>query len=222
MTTEVTLTADFGGLHRMLQDWHVKQVPFATALALTRLARGAAEVEADEVRKTFDNPTPFTQRSFFVTSATKANQIAYVSAKDIQAQYLLPYVIGGMRYLGQKRAMLVPRAIAVNQYGNLPRGKLQQLQGKRGIFVGKVKTKAGQTISGVWQRPVVATKGKGSKRSATAKAATGLKLLVRFEDTTPTRKHLPFVERARAYVQANAREEIDKALREAARTARRV
>lgn len=208
-------------LHRALSDLGAKQMPFATMLALNRLASGVSQTESDAVRETFENPTPFTQRGFFVTSATKARPIAFVSAKDIQAQYLRPYLDGGLRFLGSKRAMLVPKSVATNQYGNLSRNKLKSLKGKPGIFIGPVKTKSGETINGVWQRAQPAKLAKGGRKAKIARPVGGLKLLIRFEDTTPVPKHFPFVERARAYLHRNARGEFERALREAVASARR-
>lgn len=217
----INISADLSGLQRGLRAFGAKQVPFATALTLTRLAQGVSDQESDAVRETFDNPTPFTQKGFRVQPATKADQVAFVFAKDIAAQYLAPYVFGGPRWLGSKRAMLVPKGVATNQYGNLPRGKLQALKGKPGIFVGDVKTKGGKTIGGVWQRPVAAARPRGMRRGAIAQPRGGLKLLIRFEDTTQTRKHLPFYERAQAYVSRHARDEFTRALRQALATGRR-
>lgn len=216
MAIAIGLTADFGGLHRMLRNLGVQQVPFATALALTRLARGVADTENAEIERTFDTPTPFTRKAFSMTPATKAHQVSYVWAKDIQAQYLRPYVEGGLRSLGGKNAMLVPKDIPLNQYGNLPRNKLKQLKGRRDVFVGRIRTMDGRTVSGLWQRPLAM--GKAGGRAGLHRPRGRLRLLVRFEDTTPVRKHLPFVERARAYIAAHARDEIATALRQAART----
>jgi hypothetical protein len=209
---------DLSGLQRAARAFGAEQIPFAQALALTRLAQGVSADEAQTVRETFDNPTPFTQKSFSVTPATKKTPIAYVRAKDIAARYLAPYVFGGERSLGSKKAMLVPRNVALNQYGNLSRNKLATLRGKQNVFIGQVKTKKGKTISGVWQRPVAApTKA----RKGAPAAASGLTLLIQFEDTTPAPKHLPFHERAQAYVAKHAKDEFTAALRQAFDTARR-
>lgn len=216
----LNIRSDMGAVHRALSDIHAKQMPFATALALTKLAQGAAQVESKQIDATFKKATPFTERSFFVTPATKSRPIAFVSAKDIQAQYLAPYVFGGDRFLGSKKAMLVPKDIATNQYGNLPRNKLRQLKGKPGIFIGPVKTKSGAVINGVWKRngPLPT---KGLKRGKVASPSGGLTLLVRFEDSTPVRKHFPFVERATDYVRRNAKAEFAAALKQAVATAKR-
>jgi hypothetical protein len=215
----INMRPDMGAVHRALSDLHAKQIPFATTLAMTHLAQGVQRAETEQIDKTFDKATPFTERAFFITPATKSRQIIFVSAKDIQAQYLAPYVFGGERFLGSKKSMLVPKNIAVNQYGNLPRGRLKQLQGKPGIFIGQVKTKKGGVINGVWQRPLpIKVKG---MRGKVAKPVGGLKLLIRFEDTTPTTKHFPFMELAKDYIRRNAKAEFAEALKFAIRTARK-
>jgi hypothetical protein len=200
---------DIRGSLRPLQRTFIalgaKQVPFATSLALNALAKGVAADEAKLIDETFKSPTPFTEAAYRIEVATKSKPVARVAAKDIQAQYLKPYVVGGDRYLGTKRGMLAPRGVNLNQYGNLTKGKLQSLKGKKGVFIGTRKTRSGKVINGVWQRPT----SKGP-----------LKLLIQFEDTTPAPKRLPFAERAQAYIRANAANEFDIALRRALATAR--
>ena len=212
--------ANFGALHRTISALGAKQVPFATALALNRLASGVAGAEREEIGKTFDNPTPFTQNAFYIRSATKTRHVAYVMAKDIQAEYLEPYLDGDLRYLGGKRGMIVPMNVALNQYGNLPRNKLRSLKGKPNTFIGPVKTKSGKIINGVWQRPVTLPQVKG-RRVKQAVPNSGLKLLIKFADTTPAPKRLHFVERARDYVRRNAHAEFKASLRQAVARARR-
>lgn len=200
-------------IQRLAIDLGAKQVPFATSLALNELAKGVQLDEQKAVTATFDHPTPFTQRAFRIEVASKAKPIAVVAAKDIQANYLEPYVAGGDRYLGGKKGMIVPKAVGTNQYGNLTRGKLAALKAKPGIFIGRVTTKDGRPINGVWQRPTNAQRK--------ASSAGSMKLLIRFEDTMPAPKHLPFVERASAYVRANAAGAFQRGLARAMQTARR-
>lgn len=220
--------ADLTGLQRAIIDLGTKQAPFACALAATRLAQGVMAQESAAIVETFDRPTPFSQRAFYMQSATKAKPVAYVSAKDIQAQYLAPYVYGGPRALGTKKAMLVPKQVGVNQFGNLPRNKLKSLKGRKDVFIGTVKfRKSGRTVSGVWQRPVAGQRrdlSRGTKGRTVDKLGgvrTGLKLLIEFEDTTEVTKHLPFYERAQDYVSRNASREFDLALRQALATRRK-
>lgn len=186
-----------------------KQVAFATSLGLNALAKGVAADERATVDQTFKTPTPFTENAFRVVVATKSRPIATIAMKDIQAAYLAPYVKGGERFLGTKRGMLAPRAVGLNKYGNLTKGKMASLKAKRGVYIGPIKTKAGKTINGVWQRPT------GNQ------ATGGLKLLIQFEDTTQVRKRLPFEQRARAYVARHAAREMNAALVKALAGARR-
>lgn len=199
-------------------DLRARQVPFATSLALNTLARGVAVEERELIGQTFDSPTPFTQNAYRVEVATKSRPVAIVAAKDIQAQYLTPYVVGGARFLGTKKAMLAPRGVALNRYGNLTRGKLQALKGKPNVFIGPVKTRSGRIVNGVWQRPV-----NGQRRDGTrgTQGKTGLRLLIQFEDTTPAPKRLPFEQRARAYIDRHSRAAFEYALRMTFATPRR-
>lgn len=213
------IRADLKPLQRAFVALSAKQVPFATSLALNALAKGVAAQERDEVDQTFDKATPFTENAFRIEVATKARPIARVAAKDIQAEYLQPYVFGGVRSLGTKRGMLAPRAVSLNQYGNLTKGKLASLKGKPGVFIGKVTTRGGKVINGVWQRKAPAKVGRGRKGAAKPQVG-GLKLLIQFEDTTPVKKRFDFFGRANAYLKANAAREFDAALKRAFATAR--
>lgn len=226
----IDIRADLSGFHRSLIALKAKQVPFATALALTRLAKGAAASEADAIADTFDTPTPFTTRAVRIEPATKSKPVAVVALKDVQAQYLAPYVHGGLRALGGKRGMLVPREVGVNKYGNLTRNKLAQLKARPDVFIGTVKFRSGARVSGVWQRSATRRgdryKGGGEygtlgKHNLVAGQRTTLKLLIQFEDTTPAPKRLPFEQVVREYVHRNANAAFRDALRQALATARR-
>jgi hypothetical protein len=228
----INMRADLSGLQRALFTLGAEQVPFASAMALTALARGAVGEEKKAVLSTFDSPTPFTQNAFFAVPAKKNNLIAWVKAKDVQASYLEPYVVGGERSLGTKEGMIVPRQVATNRYGNLPRGKLKAVLGKPNVFVGKITfKKTGRTVSGVFERGVTPRgnrrKGggeygtKGNNQNAIGGARTTLKMLMQFEDTTEAPKRSPMEARARAYVKANAKAEFMAAMRKAMASARR-
>ncbi|HZU65429.1 MAG TPA: hypothetical protein VFF98_17205 [Novosphingobium sp.] len=222
----INMRADLTGMQRALTALGGTQVPFASALALTRLAQGVAVQEQRAVDQTFDSPTPFTVNSFVVRAARKTNLVSVVAIKPIAASYLRPYIEGGNRSLisrkGVKQGMIVPMGAPVDQYGNLPRNALQRLKRNKDIYIGALASANGQRISGVWQWAPLAKGAKlVGKNGQPPKARPGMKLLVRFEDTTQAPKHLPFYERARAYVKANAAREFDLALRKALATARR-
>ncbi|WP_174296522.1 hypothetical protein [Sphingomonas bacterium] len=222
------ITVNLTPLKQALSDLQKEQLPFAEALALTRLAQGVRDAERKEEEKTFDTPTPFTVNSITMKSATKANPVARVYAKDIASHYLEPYVFGGNRSLwsakGEKAGMLTPKAQRVNAFGNLTKNALATLKGNRNVFIGEVKLKSGEAIRGVWMRQARQPRPQGAPRRArgTAPKPKGpLKLLIRFADTTPVPRRLPFFETANAYVRANAEREFHKALAEAMRTATR-
>lgn len=218
MVPAIGIKADLRPLHRALIGVHAKQVPFATAVTLTSLAKGAQALETADIAHTFDRPTPFTQKSIAILPATKNRPVAVVFAKDIAAAYLEPYVDGGERYLGGKKGMLVPIGARTNQYGNLSKGQLARLKGRPGVFIGPVTTKGGRTINGVWQRPTAAKQTRGKAQAA---PAGHLKLLIEFADTTQVRKRLDFYGRIQRFVRANAAREFDAAMRKALATARR-
>jgi hypothetical protein len=207
---------DLSRVQRALLTLHADQVPFAAALALTALAKDVAQAESLEVDQTFDSPTQFTEQAFAVRSATKRNLVAFVSVKKIAATYLRPYVEGGERSLisrkGVKKGMIVPKNIGLDAHGP-------------DIFVGKIKGKDGALVSGVWQRaaqgPMQVPRPKGMKRGQVRQPKGGLKLLIRFEDTTEAPKHFEFFERARAVVQRNAQPQFTAAMRKALASARR-
>lgn len=214
----ISVKVDLRPAQRALGDFG-KQVPFATALALTSLAQGVQEAEDAEAAKVLDKETSFTKRAFGKTPATKKRFVATVFIKDTtsaaggQNAYLAPYVIGGDRSLGTKKAMLAPVGAATNQYGNLSKGQLARLKAKPGVFIGAVQTKRGP-VSGVWQRVAQPKRKAGGGKAR-------LKLLIEFEDTTAVRKRLDFYGRAQAYVQRNAVPVFNDALARAIATKRK-
>ncbi|ASD79154.1 hypothetical protein CEJ98_09120 [Burkholderia gladioli pv. gladioli] len=174
-----------------------KQMPFAVATALNKTAARVGEAETENIRQTFEHPTPFTQKSVGVRRARKSAPIAIVFMKDIAASYLLPYEVGGVHKLNS-RALLNPKDIKLNQYGQLSRGTLAALRNRPDIFIGAVKTANG-TINGVWQRPtdtkrVTYLNARGKRLGKLNKVGPDgrghLKLLIRFGDALPVKKHL--------------------------------
>lgn len=204
------IVLDFKDLERQMTNLERQQIPFAAAQTATALARRTQMSEIAALGETFDKPTPFTNRAFGVLPARKDDGIAILFAKDIQAKYLKPFLDGGKQVLGNSRAILTPKGIALNQYGNIPRGKIAALKGKPNVFVGPVHTKSGQVISGVWERPVASGKNQH----------TGLKLLVRFTDPQPVKQRLPYFQRANEVVQQWGQAEADLAIARALATAR--
>jgi hypothetical protein len=138
-----TVTWDLSGLAAKLDDAQKRQVPFATALALTRVAQAAREdIIRVEMPGTFDRPTPYTLRSTFVDRARKDRLYARVLLRGTRAEsaYLRAQVDGGKRALkSYERKLLnagllpagmvtIPGAGArLNGYGNIPGSRLMQM-----------------------------------------------------------------------------------------------
>lgn len=126
----------------------IKQVRFATAVALTRTMKGAEQDLYAEMRRVWDRPTPFSQRSLRVVPATKDTLEASVEIKDrsYSKSSLAPQQIYEHQYFGGARKqkaieryaqraglisaneILVPASGAkLDAYGNMSRGQVQQV-----------------------------------------------------------------------------------------------
>lgn len=198
-----------------------KQVDFAKAQALNALAREVMKAEQDNIRSVFEHPKPFTQNSLGMKSATKANPVAVIFMKDITAKYLAPYEGGGVHVLPSK-ALLNPKDIKLDQYGQLPKSTLARLKARPDIFIGPVTTKAG-IVNGVWQRsasPNAKVRGRGGRALRGANKTGRLKLLIRFGDALPVRKQLRFGLTAKRIVDAKLAPAFAEAMVRAAATAR--
>ncbi|SIT43682.1 conserved hypothetical protein [Paraburkholderia piptadeniae] len=223
----ISVVSNAAAVARGLSDVERKQLPFAIAQTITAVARLAAKAEKDAMPKVFDRPTPFTVNSVAVKGATKSNPQAVVYIKDIAAAYLAPYEFGGQhKLIGSGKTWLNPKDRALlNKYGNLSTTTLNRLKGRPDIFVGTIKTRSGESIGGVWQRPaptkVIRTPGVKSKALRGQNQSGHLKLLIRFGDARPVRQHLDFGGRAQTVVQRAFAVEFGKALAKAVATRRR-
>lgn len=195
----------------------LQQLPFATARALTELARLAQAAEKKALPEVFDRPTPFTLNSIAVVPARKNKPIATVYVRGIAEKYLEPYEEGGTQFLGNKRSLFVPVKAPVNSYGNLPKNALAAYLSRSDCFVADVKTKQG-TFKGLYQRPTVGKiKGKGSKL---ANRTNKTILLVIFEPPRQTTIKLRFGDRAQQVVKKNFNAIFGRELAKALATAR--
>lgn len=228
--------ANLNDLSRQLESIK-RQIPFATARAMTSVARQISDAQKTAMQRRLDNPTPFTVNSVRVAGATKNNLVARVYVMDTAAAYLTPFETGGVHHLNSS-VLLNPKNIRLNRYGNLPRTKLAQLKAKPNTFIGNVNG-----VGGVWERK----KSKVVKsRRVMARGADGVmtqvgwkkrkrskngtrqprhktrppKLLLRFGEALPVQPVLGYMERANTMAKALLPEEIQKALADAMRTAR--
>ena len=92
-----------------------KQIPFATANAInTTLFQLRKEMGKQTVKK-LDNPTPFTQKGFMVTKASKLKLFGELFIKEAVAKYLNFQIEGGVRSNSKKFA-IPTRNAKLNQY----------------------------------------------------------------------------------------------------------
>lgn len=200
---KISIKSDIKKAIKALDDLQRKQVPFATAKALTDTAKAVQKAVIAQAEKDLDNPMPFTKRGFYVQRATKANLIAVVGIKDIQDKYLRTQIFGGTSK-PNKRALLKPKNVALNAYGNLPRNRVKRLLARADVFSGTV---AG--IDGIWQRL-----GKDGK------AKRNVKLLIRYKKEQRYKPQYKFYETAEKVARSSFRRNFDNALAEALRSAR--
>lgn len=130
-----------------------KQQDFAMAVALTRTAKDAASDVMVSLDTAFDRPTPFTKRGITIIPAKKGEPVAYVLAKDIQADYLAIQEVGGVRTPKPGAPVLAPVQIGVNVYGNIPKGKIRREIAKPAVFVsGQDESRTRHLPPGIYQR----------------------------------------------------------------------
>ncbi|MGJ7182370.1 hypothetical protein ABM049_17250 [Morganella morganii] len=199
-----------------------KQIPFATAQAMTSVVRKIEGAQKVAMQRNLDNPTPFTVKSVKSRGARKSDLKAKVFVMNTAAAYLEPFETGGVHKLNGS-ALLNPKDIKLNKYGNLPRNKLSSLKSKENTFIGDISG-----VNGVWQRKKAKKGKKGRKRLQRSSNGTRRdrkkqpmpKLLIRFGDALPVEPVLGYQDRAMKMTQALLLQEINRAIAEAIRTAR--
>jgi hypothetical protein len=197
MAVSINIKSDVRGVQLMLDRTVKKALPAAERAAVNALAFDVMRAERGATKSLFDNPRPFTQRAFLVEQAKPGSEpVATVYTRPEAERYLEPYEFGGDHVLPGKAA-LIPVDAQTDAYGQLPKGYMARIAQRQNVFVGTVRG-----VTGVWQRLNINAKGKSvAKRSA--KTVGGLRLLVRFGNAVPVKKHLDFEARARSVVAAN-------------------
>src|SRR4051794_26909518 len=92
---QIRVAADIRKATRYLDDAAKRQVPFATAKALTATADAARIAVTRSLPHVLDRPTPFTLRSVRISPARKSDLTARVFVMDKQAEYLAIQETGG-------------------------------------------------------------------------------------------------------------------------------
>lgn len=226
---DISVKSNLKEISKKLTGLAYKQMPFATSQALTALGKQVQTGEVKALKATLKNPSPFTLKSIRMTAASKSNLTATVFVMDKAAEYLTPYEAGGLHKLNSK-ALLNPKDIPLNQYGQLSKAVLAKLKARPDIFIGPVTTKKG-IVNGVWQRvtdtrrvTLLNAKGKrlrGINKMGNDPQSKGhLKLLIRFGDALPVKQKWGYKDRAKHIVDANFNQEFGRALAKALATSR--
>jgi hypothetical protein len=161
---EINVKADVKEATRWLNDIQRKQVPFATAKALTSTAKLVQAELKREMLAEFDNPSAFTKNSTYSTSATKVTLQAEAGIKDrgmrvTPAKLLKEHFTGGLR--GGKpmeRALIAMGALpsgwravpgqgmTLDGFGNPKRNQVREILGslrsKASVYQGRGKKMA--------------------------------------------------------------------------------
>lgn len=158
----INISFDSSGIDKA-QRWVAEiqgQLPYAASRALNDVAKQAAAALNASTTKHFDRPTRFTQNAYSVsTYSTKRNLEAVISPKPIQARYLTPSIVGGVRpqrpserRLGGLTPAWAPgRDARLNASGNMSKAALlRAFAGGPNHFT--VKNQRGKLRPGIYQR----------------------------------------------------------------------
>ena len=188
-----------------------KQIPFATAKALTQTAKDVRESLKKALPRYLHRPTPKLISSVRSDMATKYNVTARVGFaglgfdktlwRESPAEIMRYHIKGGTRFPNRK-AIAVPVKQTTNQYGNLKRNAIKNLlANKTKYFSGTPK---GMSNAGIYQR---------QKKK--------LKMLIAWEPkATYQGGRFPFKGIVKLSVAKNYRKRFERALQDALDTAR--
>lgn len=141
----ISLKSDLSAFNQDI-DRAVKGADQALVNALNWTAFDARSDVQDEIKRVFDNPTPWTINSVYVKKATPRNQVATIGIKDSTlsgtpaAEYLRAQVEGGDRSLKRverllqragviqsKHRLVITKQARKNKHGNITKGRLKNI-----------------------------------------------------------------------------------------------
>lgn len=217
-----------------------KQIPFATALGLTRTAEIAKRAIEDEMRNVFDRPTRWTLNSLRLFPAKKDNLQARVwmkneADKSVPAtRWLNPQIEGGARQDKRVEKLLRDRGILpagkyvvpgrdakLNSFGNLGRGQIQKLLSGLGAQFDKYQNSTDSARSAANKRAFfVLGRGDNAVGIAQRTGKRSVKLILAFVSRPRYSQRLDFYGVGERVVTENLNREFAKALQQALATAR--
>lgn len=109
-------------LKRSLSEMGAKQIPFASAVAITKTAKSVEKRIQTDMAGAFRSASPYVKRATFSTSATKINLSATIGLKDMKpAGGTAPAVLLKEHFTGGRRGNK-PFEKAIATIGGLPSG----------------------------------------------------------------------------------------------------
>jgi len=150
LMVSVKVKADLKQIKRFLSKLEKRQIPFATALALTLTAKQAQKAEKKQIVQKLDRPKPFTVKSIFMSRATKKRPVSSVYIRPAAWEYLRWQVEGGTRK-PNGRFIPIPVGAKLDQYGNI-KGRKRGPRTKKQFI-----TKVNNTI-GVYENIIASRK----------------------------------------------------------------
>lgn len=229
-------------IDRMARD----QIPFATANALTAIAKRVKSGQLKVMRQRLDRPTNFTLNSLYIKAARKNRLEARVWFKDYAskgtpaAKYMQPAVYGGAGrskrferaliqrgYMQDGQAALPASGVKLDSYGNVPRGMYVKILsglrafGEQGYDANATGSRRSRRKGNAQKYFVAEIDGQaGIWERVKSGFGDGVKPLFLFSESEPKYRVLvPFFKIAENIHKANYEREFTYALREAIRTA---
>jgi hypothetical protein len=231
---------DTRGFESTLQGWEKQQLPFATALALTRTAQKVKNAIRASMSVGFNAPTQFTLNATFVKPATKTNLGAEVSLKDYgsggapPSVWLAPEVYGGDRAAKRSEVLLRQKGVLpggmfwtpgsgaqLDQYGNMSRSQVVQILsavkafGTAGFMANRSTRKGARFNKATAQIFVGKPAGGRLPLGIYQRTDTGLKPLMIFVAQPHYQVRLPFADISHQVYMTNFQSEFNQALRDA-------
>lgn len=177
----ISIKHDLSNITRYLNDIQRKQVPYATARALTKTVQGAKAEAERRIAQRLDRPTRYATNAMYIKPATKTKLEAMVYVKDSgmtqksgmksQADVLGHLFDGGKRkhknfegallhrgYMSRGEIAVPGAACPLDGYGNIPASFIVKLLAYFQLF-GESGYKANMTAKGRAQMERSAAKG---------------------------------------------------------------
>jgi hypothetical protein len=175
-----------------------RQIPFATALALTRTAQDVQAEIRRQMPQRFTVRNAWIQKGVIIRKATKQDLTALVIDRD---DFMTLQETGGIK-VPRGRSVAVPQAVRVNKRGIVPRAQRPSaLKGNPAVFRATIRG-----VDGLWQR--------------TGRKGRGLKLLYAMKPSVPIKPRFGFFQTAESVARERFARQFEAAFEQAVRTAR--